>query len=163
MVKSFSYISKIVLLALLMIGFANVSNAQDMRRILDLNGYLFRGVQTKDSIVLYFGTPDKYRSMMSEIGLNEEFSYGKSIIRLGENGNSYAFGVFDKRFAVYTFATKGGIRVGDSVSKIRQLGFGELKFVSSDLFYFWNIGDFPLMVYHESGIITSFHFEVSSF
>lgn len=146
-----------------MIGFANVSNAQDMRRILDLNGYLFRGVQTKDSIVLYFGKPDKYRSMMSELGLDEEFSYGKSIIRLGENGNAYAFGVFDKRFAVYTFATKGGLRVGDSVSKIRQLGFGELKFVSNDLFYFWNIGDFPLMVYHKSGIITSLHFEVSSF
>jgi len=146
-----------------MIGFANVSNAQDKRRLLDLNGYLFSGVQTKDSIVLYFGKPDKYRSVMSELGLDEEFSYGKNIIRLGENGNAYAFGVFDKRFAVYTFATKGGIRVGDSVSKIIQLGFGELKFVSSDLFYFWNIGDFPLMVYHKSGIITSLHFAVSSF
>lgn len=154
---------KTALITLAVMCFVNFAEAQDMRRILDLNGYLFRGVQTKDSIVLYFGKPDKYRSMMSEIGLNEEFSYGKSIIRLGENGNAYAFGIFDKRFAVYTFATKGGIRVGDSVSKIRQLGFGELKFVSNDLFYFWNIGDFPLMVYHESGIITSFHFEVSSF
>lgn len=154
---------KTALITLAVMCFVNFAEAQDMRRILDLNGYLFRGVQTKDSIVLYFGTPDKYRSMMSEIGLDEEFSYGKSIIRLAENGNAYAFGVFDKRFAVYTFATKGGIRVGDSVSKIRQLGFGELKFVSSDLFYFWNIGDFPLKVYHKSGIITSLHFEVSSF
>ena len=154
---------KTALITLAVMCFVNFAEAQDMRRILDLNGYLFRGVQTKDSIVLYFGKPDKYRSMMSELGLDEEFSYGKSIIRLGENGNAYAFGVFDKRFAVYTFATKGGIRVGDSVSKIRQLGFGELKFVSNDLFYFWNIGDFPLMVYHKSGIITSLHFEVSSF
>lgn len=154
---------KTALITLAVMCFVNFAEAQDMRRILDLNGYLFRGVQTKDSIVLYFGTPDKYRSIMSELGLDEEFSYGKSIIRLGENGNAYAFGVFDKRFAVYTFATKGGIRVGDSVSKIRQLGFGELKFVSSDLFYFWNIGDFPLKVYHKSGIITSLHFEVSSF
>jgi hypothetical protein len=154
---------KTALITLAVMCFVYFAEAQDMRRILDLNGYLFRGVQTKDSIVLYFGTPDKYRSMMSEIGLDEEFSYGKSIIRLGENGNAYAFGIFDKRFAVYTFATKGGIIVGDSVSKIRQLGFGELKFVSSDLFYFWNIGDFPLKVYHKSGIITSLHFEVSSF
>lgn len=154
---------KTAFITLAVMCFVNIAEAQDMRRILDLNGYLFRGVQTKDSILLYFGKPDKYRNMMTEFGLDEEFSYGKSIIRLGENGNSYAFGVFDKRFAVYTFATKGGIRVGDSVSKIRQLGFGELKFVSNDLFYFWNIGDFPLMVYHKSGIITSLHFEVSSF
>lgn len=99
------------MLALLMIGFANVSNTQDKRRLLDLNGYLLRGVQTKDSIVLYFGKPDKYRSMMSELGLDEVFSYGKSIIRLGENGNAFDFVLNDKPYLPLSF---GGLVIEKS-------------------------------------------------
>jgi len=154
---------KTVLITLAVMCFVNIAEGQDKRRLLDLNGHLFSGVQTKDSILLYFGKPDKYWSMMTEFGLDEEFSYGKSIIRLGENGNAFDFVLNDKRYAVYTYAVKGGIKVGDSVSKIRQLGFGELEYIDIDLFYFWNLGDFPLSVYHKSGIITTLHFGVSSF
>ena len=48
---------------------------------------------------------------MSELGLDEVFSYGKSIIRLGENGNAFDFDLNDKPYLPLSF---GGLVIEKS-------------------------------------------------
>lgn len=142
----------------MLFGFAISGFTHNNYRKLDINGHLFSHVQTRDSIVIKFGEPDNYRSITTEFGKDEEYRFGQNTIRLTNNGIFNCFILNDSRFAIYTFAINGGIRIGDSVNKFLQLGFGTLQFVNAELYNFSYLSDFPLDIHHVNGIITSLQY-----
>lgn len=151
-------ISVFATILIVTLGFAISSYAQVQHTSMDLNGYIFKDAQTRDSLVTKFGEPDNYRSITTEFGKDEEYRFGQNAIRLTNNGIFNCFILNDNRFAIYTFAINGGIRVGDSVNKFLQLGFGTLQFVNAELYNFSYLSDFPLDIHHVNGIITSLQY-----
>lgn len=156
MAKSFSYFSKIVLLALLMIGFANISEGQEKGYPLDLDKLILYKVYQKDSVIAKLGQPDKYSSNKSEFGLNEEYYFGENMLHFSEDGVFSGFALLDRRFAIFSSFVPGGIRVGDQVSKFQQMNFGRLETRDEHSYAFMDNpkNGTPLMVHHSNGIIT---------
>ncbi|MCE5227336.1 MAG: hypothetical protein LLG05_15950 [Porphyromonadaceae bacterium] len=81
------------------------------------------------------------------------------MLRFSENGYFNAFVLEDNRFAIYASFLKGGIKVGDPVSKFQQLGFGSLT-LNPDGRYSFDIGDFWFDIEHNNGIITMLLFTI---
>lgn len=156
MAKSFSYFSKIVLLALLIIGFANISEGQEKGYPLDLDKLILYKVYQKDSVIAKLGQPDKYSSNKSEFGLNEEYYFGENMLHFSEDGVFSGFALLDRRFAIFSSFVPGGIRVGDQVSKFQQMNFGRLETRDEHSYAFMDNpkNGTPLMVHHSNGIIT---------
>lgn len=155
MVKSFSYFSKIVLLTLLMIGFANVAEGQQNGYLLDLDKLILYKVYQKDSVIAKLGQPDSYSNYMTEFGLSEEYKFGESTLIFTKNGEFSEFILKDTRFAIFSRYISGGIRVGDSVNKFQQLGFGRIEIEDKETYLFYDNPKcaLPLIINHISGII----------
>ena len=81
------------------------------------------------------------------------------MLRFSENGYFNEFVLEDNRFAIYASFLKGGIKVGDPVSKFQQLGFGSLT-LNPDGRYHFILGDFWINIEHNDGIITTLHFSI---
>jgi len=61
-------------------------------------------------------------------------------------------------FPVFT-KYNGGIKVGDTLSKLNALGLGTLVLQSDGSYYLWqNNSDDPLVFEHSNGVITQIRF-----
>ncbi|MDP3451786.1 MAG: hypothetical protein Q8R90_02420 [Bacteroidales bacterium] len=120
----------------------------------DVNGMKLTETYNYTYVINKFGTPDSYWSGPGEDGLDEEYYYGPNLFRFSENGCFGAFTLEDNRFAVFTLDMQGGIKVGDSVTKFNQLGFGQLISRGNNHYEFKGRGDAWFDIYHNNGIIT---------
>ena len=156
MVKSFLFFSRIFVLIVIMLGFANISEGQEKGYPLDLDKLILYKVYQKDSVIAKLGQPDNYYSNKSEFGLNEEYYFGENMLHFSEDGLFSGFALLDRRFAIFSSFVSGGIRVGDSVNKFQQLGFGriEIEDKETSLFYDNPKCALPLIINHINGIIT---------
>lgn len=156
MVKSFLFFSRIFVLIVIMLGFANISEGQEKGYPLDLDKLILYKVYQKDSVIAKLGQPDKYSSNKSEFGLNEEYYFGENMLHFSEDGVFSGFALLDRRFAIFSSFVPGGIRVGDQVSKFQQMNFGRLETRDEHSYAFMDNpkNGTPLMVHHSNGIIT---------
>lgn len=156
MAKNFSFFLRIVVLIVIMLGFANISEGQEKGYPLDLDKLILYKVYQKDSVIAKLGQPDKYSSNKSEFGLNEEYYFGENMLHFSEDGVFSGFALLDRRFAIFSSFVPGGIRVGDQVSKFQQMNFGRLETRDEHSYAFMDNpkNGTPLMVHHSNGIIT---------
>ena len=125
----------------------------------DVEGIVTGNVYTYSSVISTLGQPTSYWSGKGEEGLDEEYYFETNLLRFRENGSFSAFVLKNNRFAIYTSRLNGGIKVGDSLSKFRQLGFGSLT-LNTDGNYRFNIEDFWIDIEHNNGIITKLRFSI---
>jgi hypothetical protein len=126
---------------------------------MDVNGVFIGGTYTKAQVeVKWGGTPTKYRSEMSEFGLDEEYYYATNLFRFSDNGIFHSFAIETSNFVVYT-AFSGGIKVGDNISRIQSIGLG-MPVLQSDGSYHLrrNNATDPLEFEHSNGVITKISF-----
>lgn len=156
MVKSFLFFSRIFVLIVIMLGFANISEGQEKGYPLDLDKLILYKVYQKDSVIAKLGQPDKYSSNKSEFGLNEEYYFGENMLHFSEDGVFSGFALLDRRFAIFSSFVPGGIRVGDPVSKFQQMSLGKLETRDENTYAFMDNpkNDTPLIIHHSNGVIT---------
>lgn len=139
-------------------GFSQTSyiHATDM----DVNGIFIGGTYTKSQIEEKWGIPTEYRSNESEFGLDEQYYYANDLFRFSDNGVFHSFYINTSKFTVYT-AFKGGIKIGDKISKIRKIGLGT-PILRDGIYYLnRNNSDDALVLEHSKGIITKIYFITS--
>jgi len=155
MVKSFSFFSKIVALVVMMLNFVNIATGQEKGYLLDLDKLVLFEVYQKDSIIAKLGKPDSYSNYMTEFGLSEEYIFGESTLIFNKNGVFSEFILKDTRFVIYSRYISAGIRVGDSVNKFQQLGFGRIEIEDKETYLFYDNPKcaLPLIINHINGII----------
>ena len=155
MVKRFLFFLRIVVLIVIMLGFANISEGQEKGYPLDLDKLILYKVYQKDSVIAKLGQPDSYSNYMTEFGLSEEYKFGESTLIFTKNGEFSEFILKDTRFAIFSRYISGGIRVGDSVNKFQQLGFGRIEIEDKETYLFYDNPKcaLPLIINHISGII----------
>lgn len=153
LMKIFGYL---LFIAFVNIGSFRIALAQTQDNGLDINGLCIGKIYSKTYVISKLGEPNKYLSRMSEFGLNEEYEYGPNLLRFKENGMFCEFALEDNRFAIYTANINGGIKVGDSVNKFQQLGFGVLELKENGMYVFWSPSrsDSPIEIRQVNGIIT---------
>ncbi len=129
---------------------------------IDVNGIFIGGQYTKAQIVAKWGGPTKYRSNLSESGLNEVYDYSinniNSQFMFGENGIFHTFVLETSTFIVYT-AFDGGIKVGDSISRVQAIGLGTPELYKSGIYHLRrNNADDPIVFRVENGVIKQISF-----
>jgi hypothetical protein len=88
MAKNFSFFLRIVVLIVIMLGFANVSEGQEKGYPLDLDKLILYKVYQKDSVIAKLGQPDSYSNYVTEFGLSEEYIFGEEIRQILEKNKS---------------------------------------------------------------------------
>jgi hypothetical protein len=137
---------------------------------IDVKGIFIGGQYTKIQVQAKWGTPTKYWSMMTEFGLDEEYTYTTinkhdNTFRFGDDGRFHAFYVNNPNFVVYT-AKSGGIKVGDNISRIAGIGLGtpvlQTTGAHNGAYYLFrpNIDD-PIVFGHKNGVITWISYTMS--
>jgi len=96
---------------------------------LDVKGIFIGGTYTKAQVQAKWGTPTYYGSSTSENGLNEGYDYVVGQLynqfSFGDNGIFHSFYISTPDFPIFT-KFNGGIKVGDTLSKLNSLGLGTL-------------------------------------
>ena len=96
--------------------------AQDNTKIgIDVEGMLIGTKNGYSEVVAKLGKPDKYRSYEAEDGMSDNYYYGDSWLHFEADGLFVNFCLLDNRFAALTTIMKGGIRVGDPITKASPL------------------------------------------
>ena len=132
---------------------------------MDVKGVFIGGTYTKVQVEAKWGTATKYRSNMSENGLNEIYDYLTNQLnnqfQFNENGIFNTFTISTSDFPVYT-AFSGGIKVGDNISRIQAIGLGTPVVQNNgDYYLYGNSFDDPLEFKHTNGVITQISFMTS--
>ena len=92
---------------------------------LDVKGIFIGGTYTKAQVQAKWGSPTQYRSNTSENGLNEVYDYSTNQFSFNDNGIFNTFYINTPDFPIFT-KFNGGIKVGDTLSKLNSLGLGTL-------------------------------------
>jgi len=134
-----------------------LSGIQAMCLAQDVNG-LQAGVRyTRKQVEAALGKPDKYLCHDSEFGLDEEYQYGKSTFRFGQDGILVSFYVADRKFKVLSKMMKEGVKVGDRLSVLDNFVYGApVPAIKKNKYVIPLPGDDVLTVDAEKGIIRSF-------
>ena len=123
----------------------------------DVEGFCIGQRMNYKQFVAKFGKPDKYR----DNGSDESYYIGKDYFHFEENGIFMAFVLESKRFAALTKYIKGGIRVGDKLSKLDNFKYGkpvEAKYGTPPepgvlKYALFDPSDFIVYLYVKSGVI----------
>jgi len=125
-----------------------------------VNGIFIGGTYTKAQVQAKWGIPTKYWSGTSEFGLDEEYYYSNNLFRFSDSGIFVEFIIKTSGFLVYP--ARGGIKVGDNISRIQAIGFGAPVLQSDGSYYLWrNNSDDPLIFKQSNGVITQISFTTS--
>jgi len=100
---------------------------------LDVKGIFIGGTYTKAQVQAKWGIPTQYRSNVSEFGLDEIYDYSTNQFCFGDNGILNSFYINTPDFPIFT-TYNGGIKVGDTLSKLNALGLGKLVMYDSTSF-----------------------------
>jgi hypothetical protein len=138
------------ILILPLCGFAQ--HAPSQISTMDVNGVFLGGTYTKAQVTAKWGTPTKYESQTSEFGLLELYDYGNNSFEFSDNGIFHSFYIDTPNF-VFWASKSGGLKVGDSISRIMEIGLKK-PMRQSDGSYRIPGGDDLFTVGSENGIIT---------
>ncbi|MCI1785692.1 MAG: hypothetical protein LKI59_06100 [Bacteroidales bacterium] len=96
----------------------------------DVDGMRVDQKMTYAQVVAKFGKPDLYHKVNDEFGISEDYVYGNNNrLHFEETGKFRNFVITESRFAVLTLDIDGGIRVGDSLSKLDNFKSGKPQYV----------------------------------
>lgn len=99
-----------------------------------INGLIIGEKYSDAQVRSALGTPTRYSVWDSEMGGGREYQYGPvaayDVIRCDADGLS-SFGLFTSRFSLFD----GRLRVGDSLSKIYQIGFSSIEAKENGEYY----------------------------
>ena len=109
----------LIAIALLISSFANAQ--VDGYSKYDVEGVFIGQRMNYKQFVAKFGKPDTYEND----GSDESYYIGEDYFHFEENGIFMAFVLESKRFAALTKYIKGGIRVGDKLSKLDNFKYGK--------------------------------------
>ncbi len=85
-----------------------------------------------DKFVSVFGKPDAYISSgnPNDDDFCETYEIGENYFAFSDNGYLNYFELGDNRFAALTNFIKGGVRLGDKISKLDNIIYGKPKFLN---------------------------------
>ena len=123
----------------------------------DVEGFCTGQRMNYKQFVAKFGKPDTYEND----GSDESYYIGEDYFHFEENGIFMAFVLESKRFAALTKYIKGGIRVGDKLSKLDNFKYGkpvEAKYGlqpndGSVKYALFESSDFPVYLFVKNGVI----------
>ncbi|MGP1393468.1 MAG: hypothetical protein ACTTK1_05820, partial [Candidatus Cryptobacteroides sp.] len=87
----------------------------------DVEGFCIGQRMNYKQFVAKFGKPDRYEAN----GGDESYYIGEDYFHFGQNGLFLDFVLESPRFAALTKYIKGGIRVGDKLSKLDNFKYGK--------------------------------------
>ena len=90
----------------------------------DVEGFCIGQRMNYKQFVAKFGKPDRYEN----VGGDESYYIGEDYFHFEDNGIFLNFIIESNRFAVLTKYMKGGIRVGDKLSKLDNFKYGKPVF-----------------------------------
>ena len=132
----------------------------------DVEGFCIGQRMNYKQFVAKFGKPDRYEVYGEDDGKQESYYYGKDYFYCDYNGQFLEFNLKTPRFAALTKYIKGGIRVGDKLSKLDNFKYGKpikareaLQPNNGNVKYvlFYNT-DCPLYLNAKDGKITLIHY-----
>ena len=125
----------------------------------DINGLKFEKEYTRSQIIKALGTPDKNSGEYS-------LWYGRSYISIRQVPNSTKlyineFYVDNPQFITMTEEIKGGLRVGDDISKVKKTKC-QIKESGPDYICYWYYGDWAVwsIDFDKKGKITGIGFTI---
>ena len=95
---------------------------------IDVDGIKIGQVLDYSQFVAKFGLPDKYEKQSSNGGdyeVTETYIKGKCFFEFCDGGYFCGFTLSDNSFSALTFLIKGGIKVGDKLSKLDDFTYGK--------------------------------------
>ena len=95
---------------------------------IDVDGMKIGQVLDYSQFVAKFGLPDKYEKQSSNGGdyeVTETYKKGKCYFEFCNGGYFCGFTLSDNSFSALTFLIKGGIKVGDKLSKSDDFTYGK--------------------------------------
>ena len=146
---------------LLAASFAASAQVLDFYVGADVNGIDCFTKCNYDKFVSVFGKPDKYEKFgdaEDEEEMSEVYYFGESYFVFQNNGDLHHFAIEDKRFAALTKFIKGGVRVGDKISRLDNIIYGKPKFLNKmpdgkSRFVLWETSYDPVYFHVKDGII----------
>ena len=97
-------------------------SAQDYTKIeIDVDGMFIGTKNGYSDVVAKLGKPDSHDTYEAEDGMSDDYYYGKNWLHFEADGFFVNFCLNDSRFAALTSLMKGGIRVGDPITKASPL------------------------------------------
>lgn len=152
----------IVLIGAIFIGHVSLS-AQDVDMLLyvrDVNGVEIGETLSRVQVRAAFGAYDNYRIKENQCsGISETFDYGEGRIHLTDR-------VFDDfylctpRHVAFTKQIKGGLRVGDSLSKLDDFKYGKPVYIEEGVYHLFEASDNPVTLFVSSGVIVGILYTV---
>ncbi|MGP1610934.1 MAG: hypothetical protein ACTTGW_04790 [Candidatus Cryptobacteroides sp.] len=131
----------------------------------DVEGFCIGQRMNYKQFVAKFGKPDRYEAN----GGDESYYIGEDYFHFGQDGLFLDFVLESPRFAALTKYIKGGIRVGDKLSKLDNFKYGkpvEIKYGFKPekgviKYALFSESDEPVFLLVKDGIITViFYFEI---
>ena len=131
----------------------------------DVEGFCIGQRMNYKQFVAKFGKPDRYEAN----GGDESYYIGEDYFHFGQDGLFLDFVLESPRFAALTKYIKGGIRVGDKLSKLDNFKYGkpvEIKYGFKPekgviKYALFSESDEPVFLLVKNGIITViFYFEI---
>ena len=98
----------------------------------DVNGINCSTKCNYDKFVSVFGKPDAYISSgnPNDDDFCETYEIGENSFAFSDNGYLNYFELGDNRFSALTNFIKGGVKVGDKISKLDNIIYGKPKFLN---------------------------------
>ena len=131
----------------------------------DVEGFCIGQRMNYKQFIAKFGKPERYEAN----GGDESYYIGEDYFHFGQNGLFLDFVLESPRFAALTKYIKGGIRVGDKLSKLDNFKYGkpvEVKYGFKPekgviKYALFSESDEPVFLLVKDGIITViFYFEI---
>lgn len=129
--------------------------AQDVDMMLfdrDVNGAKIGTKMTKEQVIGMFGEPDKYVYHDNGEDGKGEYYYGKSYLHFN-NDTFDAFYLADAFLIALTNHIDGGLKVGDSISKLDSFKYGKPRKRKNGSYKLFFTSDNPVNLWIEDGII----------
>jgi len=126
MVLNFMVMKRILFITIaLFMSFAAMAQENEEWFGYDVEGFCIGQRMNYKQFVAKFGKPDRYEVYGEDDGKQESYYYGKDYFYCDYNGQFLEFNLKTPRFAALTKYIKGGIRVGDKLSKLDNFKYGK--------------------------------------
>lgn len=129
----------------------------------DIDGIDGCFMMSKNMVVARFGEPQKYivtNSYSDQEAKVELYSYGNGDWIEFVNEVMYSFCVRTPRWPVLVNMIEGGVRIGDSFTKLASCNPQPVDWLNVSNMYYIPNGDFPIFISTVDNIITQVKFEI---
>ena len=118
----------------------------------DLNGVKINAVMNCEQVISKFGEPSKYAERDSgDLGVDKYYYYGESYLHFNDD-KLVGFCLRDPAFLALTADVDGGLKIGDSLSRLDDFKYGKPQKYRDQYILYWN-SDCPVYLIVENGII----------